>query len=69
MRFLHGLLLVGILVGLGPILGCGESSEGMKNMKPGTGPAYEMEIKNKNGTAKPLGAEPASPQAPPLTKR
>jgi hypothetical protein len=69
MRGFRYAFLVGAALSVVPVLGCVESNEEMKNMKLGTGPGRDAEIKLKNGRTKPLGEEPPNPQAPPLNRK
>jgi hypothetical protein len=67
MRFFRYVVSCSVIVGMGLLLGCGEDTKPMKNMKPGTGPETQMEMKLKAGK-KPLPAEPPEPEAPPTGK-
>jgi hypothetical protein len=56
--------LAGLGLSAGFILGCNGKPEGMPNMKAGSGPVVEKEVKAPKVTRK-LPPEPPGPQAPP----
>jgi hypothetical protein len=56
--------LAGLGLSAGFILGCSDKPQGMPNMKAGTGPVVEKEVRTKK-VKRALPPEPPGPQAPP----
>jgi len=72
MRCAHCVLLISLVLGLGPCIGCGSSDTGMKNMKMSSVPskAFPGPMKSKDGKhikEMPRGPD-FLPEPPPLRK-
>jgi hypothetical protein len=64
MNYFRRAFAAGLVIAAGCLLGCGDNTQGMRNVKMGNSDPVEKKLPIKKGD-KPMPVEPAGPKAPP----